>query len=116
MPAIDVTYASRSSREVLVIVAAGVMLLMWWARLTGPALRIVLVVFTIIVPPGTGDGRPLAEFDDCGRSAAGRFAAGLILWAVRAMVMAVTAKTHTHGDRLPLRRSHWSLVCCCWHV
>ncbi len=92
-PAIDVTYASRSSREVLsLIVAAGVLLLMWWLRLANALTRGVLAVLTVLVPLALVTIVPsLSSMIVEGVLIGG--GGGVVLWGVRAVVMAVEVRT-----------------------
>ena len=51
VPALDVSYASRSFREVIVLIlAAGLALLMWWLRHASVKTKLALVLATIVVP------------------------------------------------------------------
>ena len=51
VPALDVSYASRSFREVIVLIlAAGLALLMWWLRHATAKTKLLLVLLTIVVP------------------------------------------------------------------
>ena len=86
VPSLDVSYASRSFREVLVLIlAAGLALLMWWLRQATAKTKLLLVLLTIVVPvalaPITpGWGMMIVE----GLLLGG--VAGVALWSLLALV------------------------------
>ncbi|MCA9077402.1 MAG: hypothetical protein KDA93_20415 [Planctomycetaceae bacterium] len=89
--AIDVSYASRSSREVMfLLVAAGVTLLMWWLRFAGASLRGVGVVLAVLLPLALVTVMPsLSSIIVEGVLLGGVL--GVILWAVRRLVASILA-------------------------